>query len=147
MVNYWHMQMHPDDLNTGAKNIHLILEQRKIIGLGEWPGGESARVSFTDEMKVNDIVAIKNGKSLIALVQIIGGSYTVTKDEDENTEWIKYRRPIRILDWEVHGGTIPQPMGTLNKCVDDEAKTTQIIKDWHNKVISILKKRGIQILV
>lgn len=147
MINYWHMQMHPDDLHTGAKNIHLILEQRKIIGLGEWDDGESARTSFMDEMKVNDIVAIKNGKSLIALVQVIGGAYSVKEDADENTSWIKYRRPIRILDWDVHGNTIPQPMGTLNKCVDNNVKTTQIIKGWHDKVCAVLKKRGIQIFV
>ena len=31
-------------------------------------------------MKVNDIVAIKNGGKLIALVQVIGGAYEVNDD-------------------------------------------------------------------
>ena len=38
-------------------------------------------------MKVNDIVAIKNGGKLIALVQVIGGAYEVNDDESE-TDWI-----------------------------------------------------------
>ena len=47
-------------------------------------------------MKVNDIVAIKNGGKLIALVQVIGGAYEVNDDESE-TDWIVFRRPIRVL--------------------------------------------------
>ena len=42
-------------------------------------------------MKVNDIVAIKNGGKLIALVQVIGGAYEVNDDESE-TDWIVFRR-------------------------------------------------------
>ena len=51
-------------------------------------------------MKVNDIVAIKNGGKLIALVQVIGGAYEVNDDESE-TDWIVFRRPIRVLDWDI----------------------------------------------
>ena len=47
-------------------------------------------------MEVNDIVAIKNGGKLIALVQVIGGAYEVNDDSSE-TDWIVFRRPIRIL--------------------------------------------------
>ena len=53
-------------------------------------------------MKVNDIVAIKNGGKLIALVQVIGGAYEVNDDESE-TDWIVFRRPIRVLDWDIFG--------------------------------------------
>ena len=63
-------------------------------------------------MKVNDIVAIKNGGKLIALVQVIGGAYEVNDDESE-TDWIVFRRPIRVLDWDIWGKTLPQPRKTL----------------------------------
>ena len=59
-------------------------------------------------MEVNDIVAIKNGGKLIALVQVIGGAYEVNDDSSE-TDWIVFRRPILILDWDIWGKTIPQP--------------------------------------
>ena len=40
MIQYWHMQMHPDD-QSFSKNIYSILEHKKIIGLGDWPEGQS----------------------------------------------------------------------------------------------------------
>ena len=73
MTTYWHMQMHPDDKSFAEVHIYSILESKKIIGLGEWNDGESIISSFKNDVKVNDIVAIKNGAKLIALVQVIGG--------------------------------------------------------------------------
>ena len=61
--------------------------------------------------------------------------------------WIKHRRPVRILDWELWGKTLPQPRGTLIKCVSSEVETTKIIKEWHEKVNVVLRKRGIPFLV
>lgn len=92
-------------------------------------------------MKVNDIVAIKNGAKLIALVQVIGGAYTVHDDNSE-TGWIEHRRPIRVLDWDIWGKTLPQPRGTLVKCVN-EVETTKIIREWHTRIAKVLIKRGI----
>lgn len=141
MQTYWHMQMHPDDKSFADDHLYSILENRKIIGLGDWYEGESMISAFKDDMKVNDIVAIKNGSKLIALVQVIGGAYTINDDSSE-IGWIEHRRPIRILDWDIWGKTIPQPRGTLMKCVN-EVETTKIIKEWHARVESILIKRGI----
>jgi hypothetical protein len=155
-ITYWHMQMHPNDKSYADKHIHSILENRKIIGLGDWEKGESTISVFNNEMKVNDIVAIKTGEKLIALVQIIGGAYKVEveKDKDKSVpcdekiiDWIIYRRPIRILDWELWGRTIPQRSGTLNKCVSKEVETTKIIKEWHERVVDVLNKRGLPIKV
>jgi hypothetical protein len=101
MTQYWHMQMHPDD-QSFSEVLHSILENKKIIGLGKWAGGQVEKEDFFNRMKVNDIVAIKNGGKLIALVQVIGGAYEVNDDESE-TDWIVFRRPIRILDWDIWG--------------------------------------------
>ena len=90
-------------------------------------------------MKVNDIVAIKNGGKLIALVQVIGGAYEVNDDESE-TDWIVFRRPIRVLDWDIWGKTLPQPRKTLVICSSENAETTKIIKEWHEKVNEVLTK-------
>ncbi len=146
MTQYWHMQMHPDDQNFSSENLHLILENKKIIGLGEWAGGQSEMDDFVRRMQVNDIVAMKNGGKLIALVQIIGGAYKVTDDESE-TNWVVYRRPIRVLDWEIWGKTLPQPRKTLVICSSESAETTKIIKEWHQKVNAVLTKRGVSLVV
>ena len=144
-VTYWHMQIHPDDKSFADENVHSILEHKKIIGLGNWKAGKSTIDSFRTEMNVNDIVAIKNGAKLIALVQVVGGWYEV-KDDDTDLGWIENRRPIRVLDWELDDRTLPQPQGTLNKCVND-VETTKIIKEWHQRVITSFKKRKLDLLV
>lgn len=149
MTTYWHMQMHRDNVyGAEAEDIWSILEHKNIIGLGDWKDGQEQIHAFKEDMHVNDIVAIKNGASLIALVQIIGGAYKVEEsDKDSGIAWIVYRRPIRILDWATDGETIEQPRGTLNVCKDQNAATTKTIKNWHEKVCNIMKKRKVALTV
>ena len=144
MQQYWHMQIHPSDLEFGKDNVHEILEKQQVIGLGgieDWPKGESYIRRFCDEMNVNDIVAIKNGGKLIALVQVIGGAYQV-----HDGDWMVNRRPIRILDWEIEEKDLPHTRDTLVRCVNDVA-TTQVIKQWHERVVQSLLKRGMSVTV
>lgn len=145
MTTYWHMQIHPDDKSFADEKLHSILEHKKIIGLGNWEEGKDQIDAFRNLMKVNDIVAIKNGAKLIALVQVIGGWYQVKEDSD--IDWIENRRPIRILDWELNEKTLPHPRGTLMICANDNAETTKIIKDWHLRVIKSFNKRKLDIWV
>ena len=138
--------MHPDDRVFADEYVYSILEHKKIIGLGNWKKGEGVIETFRNEMNVNDIVAIKNGAKLIALVQVIGGWYEVANDDSDTTDWIENRRPIRVLDWELDDKKIPQPQGTLNRCVND-VETTRIIKEWHSRVIKSFNKRKLDIYV
>lgn len=145
-INYWHMQIHPTKLSFAKEHIHSILEHKKIIGLGDWAKGEEIRKKFRNDMKVNDIVAIKTGQKLVALVQVIGGWYEV-RDDDSETNWITDRRPIRVLDWEIENKTIPHHRKTLEKCSSDDARTTQIVKQWHAQVEDSYKKRKLDMYV
>ena len=89
-MNYWHMQMHPtSQIDWAQKHLDWVLEHRQFIGLGEWAGGEAEIHTFKNEMEVNDIVAIKRGQELVALVQVIGGAYFVPRDtgEDKDIAW------------------------------------------------------------
>ena len=45
MTQYWHMQMHPDD-QSFSEVLHSILENKKIIGLGKWAGGQVEKEDF-----------------------------------------------------------------------------------------------------
>lgn len=145
-INYWHMQIHPDDPDFAERHVYKILEHNKIIGLGEWPEGKRVIGTFENDVKVNDVVAIKTGTKLIALVQIIGGSYDVDDDEPP-LDWIVHRRPIRVLDWAVEDRSIPQSRKTLDRCADANAETTRVIKGWHEKVVQSFKKREVKLYV
>lgn len=144
-ITFWHMQMHPDDKSYGEDHVFSILEHQKIIGLGNWVAGESTIAAFRDTIKVNDVVAIKNGAKLIALVQVIGGWYEVNDDETE-TGWIENRRPIRVLDWAIEDKFLPQPRGTLMPCRSD-VETTRVIKSWFEHVKASYAKREINLFV
>ena len=141
------MQMHPDDKQFADEHVYSILEHKKIIGLGNWKKGEEHGTieAFKNEMQVNDVVAIKNGEKLIALVQVIGGWYEV-QEGDSDIGWIENRRPIRVLDWELDNKNLPQPIGTLNKCVND-VETTRVITGWHKLVIKSFNKRKVNLTV
>jgi hypothetical protein len=141
-TTYWHMQMHPNDIEFAKDKVHSILEHHKIIGLGDWIEDKGQIKQFCDEVKVNDVVAIKNGGTLIALVQIVGGAYE-SHDDSEDLGWIEFRRPIRVLDWAIEEKLLPQPRGTLNICADGNALTTKIIKEWHECVMKSFQKRKI----
>ena len=150
MMNYWHMQMFPGNAPELDKNVPWIIQNRKFIGLGDWDEKRNQIGDFCERMQVNDIVAIKNGAEFIALVQIIGGVYSIKDDEDERTSWIVYRRPVRVLDWEIDGKEIrecPQPRGTLNICQNEDVETSKVIKNWHERACSSFKKRGINLTV
>lgn len=150
-MTYWHMQMHPNSISLGDKYVARILEREKIIGLGKWDEGAYAIELFKKQMQINDIVAIKNGAKLIALVQVAGECHFILhnkKKKKEPIDWIRYTRSIRVLDWEIdETKTIPHAQGTLTKCVDENAATTKIIKDWHNQVVESFLKRKVPLTV
>lgn len=141
-IQFWHMQMFPGEAAGFAEKVPYILQHYQFIGLGDWEEKKHQIPDFCERMKVNDVVAIKNGSRLVALVQVIGGVYEVSDDPSE-VGWIVYRRPIRVLDWAIDEKFLPHPRGTLNICESEEAKTTEIIKDWYENVVRSFKLRGL----
>lgn len=145
-MQYWHMQIHPNDRSFADEMVYSILEHKKIIGLGQWSDGESIINDFVSRMQVNDIVAIRTGQQLIALVQVIGGAYQVAEDDSE-IGWIVHRRPIRILDWMLEKTEFSHSRGTLKICRSADAEATKTIKGWYGKVEKSLRKRGVPLRV
>ena len=102
---------------------------------------------FINEIQANDIVALKRGGELIALVQVTGGAYKVTDDTNPATASIVNRSPISVVDCAIEKRTLPQSRGTLNSCANDNVETTKIIKDWYQGVIKSFQKRRIDLTV
>ena len=131
------MQLHPDNPSKSyIPTVNRILEEKSIIGLGEWEKGVGTRADFFEKMTVNDLVVIKQGNSPVALVSVVGNAYT-ENDIDEDLDWFKFRREVKVLDYyhDEYDFKFPQPMGTLSICDDLNNKTSQTIINWHRKVI------------
>lgn len=133
------MQLHP----TGEQDSidpKEILEETKLIGLGDWEKGESQIKQFRDEIKINDIVLIHKGAKSIALVKVIGDFIDRDIDRDfidsgsnqSSVDWFKYRRKVEILEiLSEPKNDFPYTRGTLKKALDKKTQTYQYIYDWY----------------
>ena len=136
-MNYWHIQLHPDNRKDFSnKVIREILSEKKIIGLGEWEEGEKQREQFQNNMKIGDVVVVKSGKTPIAIVEVLGQSY-YEENTNENFDWFSFRRKIEILEFykDEYQFDIPQPRGTLSVCDNLQAPTSKIIINWYKKAM------------
>lgn len=137
-INYWHIQLHPDDSTsfTSEKIIKILLE-KSVIGLGEWEKGGDKIDQFKEKMAIGDIVAVKQGSTPIALVKVIGYAYFEQKIDDD-FDWFPNRRKIEIIDFydSSYNFTIPQPRGTLSICNDLNTETAKVIIQWHRNAVN-----------
>ncbi|HEU4554138.1 MAG TPA: AAA family ATPase, partial [Chitinophaga sp.] len=132
-MNYWHIQLHPNDKNTFSEDIVIgILKEKSVIGLDEWEEGQQSIDQFRNEMQIGDIVVVKNGSSPIALVKV-KGDCRFEENVDENFDWFPHRREVEILDFykQDYNFSIPQARGTLSICRDLTNATSKIIINWH----------------
>lgn len=141
---FWHMQMHPNNKGFFDKYGRLIIEHYKFIGLGHWEEHRSQIDQFMHRMQIGDIVAIKNGEEPVVLVEVTGHCYIVPED-DSKLGWLVYRRPIRILDWNSDKRWKIIPRGTLNICLDCDAKTSKDIMEWYGYAQKHLQELGVKI--
>ena len=132
-MNFWHMQLHPDEPDWGKER--ELLEKTSLIGLGDWEKGESQIENFKNRMSIGDIVAIKIGSQLIALTQVDGG-WLLEKKTNESLDWFPYRRKVKVLGWNSTERILPQPRGTLSICSDLSNPTSQTIINWYNMINS-----------
>lgn len=140
---FWHMQMHPVDTGFFDKYGRLILEHLNFIGMGVTESNDEAKISdFMNKMKIGDIVAIRKGLELIALVEVTSYCYIVN-DADSPLDWITHRRNVKVLAWAKEKYVI-KPQGTLSICVNDDAETNIVIKEWYGEVKTSLAELGIK---
>lgn len=96
-MNYWHMQLHPNNRKEVNRNeVIKILKEKGIIGLGaEWENDRGQPQKFSEELQIGDIVLIRSDGPL-ALVRITGNSI-VNNNKDV---WFELKRNIEILSIE-----------------------------------------------
>ncbi len=126
-MNYWNMQLHPNDMNWGREK--ELLENHKLIGLGDWEEETNQQEQFESTMSEGDIVLIRRGQSIIALVKVIG-KY-VYSNEPEELIWFERRRKVEILDWYKDEYELNvSARKTLEKCASKDTDTYKSILKW-----------------
>ena len=137
-MNYWHIQLHPDDNGTISRDVVIrILQEKSVIGIGEWDNGQGLVQQFENEMQIGDIVAVKDGSNPIALVRVTG-NYWFERIVTDDFDWFPHRRNVEILDFYEtdYNFTIPQPRGTLSICRNLNTETAQIIIQWYKNAVN-----------
>lgn len=149
-MNFWHMQLHPNDQSWSKED--EVLKKYKLIGLGDWDEQISQQDDFENKMQIGDIVAIKRGSNLIALTKVIG-NYKYEEDVDDLV-WFQRRREVEILDWYKNEYNFyVSPRGTLTRCNtnNSDAQSNKSIITWYkitmtnyekNKTIDLLKYKN-----
>lgn len=96
-MNFWHMQLHPDDRKEFNRDeILKIIQEKEIIGLGkQWDNDRGQPNKFSNEMKLGDIVLVRSDGPL-ALVKVI----STCEDNEDDKVWFELKRSIKIISTE-----------------------------------------------
>jgi len=150
-MNYWHIQLHPDN-KLQVDTIKSILTIKQVIGMGEsWEDKNGNSVNdpkwFKADMKIGDVVMVRDGSTPIALVKITGNAY-VESNTDDNFDWFRLRRQIENLCFyeedekkllkqtlSDYGKSHIQAPGTLTFCSGSNA-TNDFIVEWYKNAVN-----------
>jgi len=136
---FWHMQLHPNDLEWRREE--ELLEKLSLIGMGL--ASETQTKNFIKSIKYKDIILIKRGSKPIALVEVNGELEDNLKNDMSALDWFRYRRKVKILDIlnkskldssDKPEHNFPSPRGTLTISKDINSPTYQYILNWHKSL-------------
>lgn len=130
-MNYWNMQLHPN--NLGWTRERELLEKYHLIGLGD---GNEAQQSFQNTMQPGDYVLVKHGGEIIALTKVIGNSIYDANVND--LKWFEICREVEILDWYKNEYGFKVTNRKALERYNESNKTEQLlsIKKWINMINS-----------
>ena len=134
-INFWHIQLHPDDNKWNFEK--KLLKEKQIIGIGDyWPKGEKQIKNFNNVMKVGDIVLVRHGSEPIALVKIIGKTEDLKSNKMDQIDWFRYRRKVEVLDWAKNKDKFPDTRGTLKIIKDKNSQSYKYIYNWYQSLFN-----------
>ncbi len=132
-MNYWNMQLHPNDLNWN-REVEL-LKKHGVIGLGDWDEAAKQQPNFETAMQIGDYVMIKHGGSIVALVQVESDYYKKDEEDVDDLLWFQKRRKVKILDWynDQYNYSVTSRK-TLEKCINPSTGTYKSIVNWIHRI-------------
>jgi len=135
-MTYWHIQMY----KTRDGQEKELLKEKALIGIGE--NNPKQIEQFKKNMNIGDIVLVRKGAKVYALVEVLGEVETIKKDyykdtkNKERIDWFKYRRKIKVLaEADESMEKFPQVQGNLTKLVTKTTASYQYIDNWYTKIL------------
>ena len=151
-MNYWHIQIQPDE-KLSAQTLIDVINTKQIIGLWDsWNDKNGNPVPdpdwFKNDMRIGDVVMVRNTITPIALVKIKDKAY-LDKNVTSDFDWFPLRRKIEVIsifkdskDKTILEQSLKkfnskhiQAPGTLTLCQGNNA-TNYFIKQWYKKIMS-----------
>jgi len=132
-MNYWHMQLHPNDINWDREK--EVLENKNLIGVGDIEQENLQIKQFKKSIEIEDIILIRKGKIPVALVEVTGELEDIGENKFDELDWFRYRRKVKILDFAKEQDLFPQSIGTLKKLISKNSKSYKYIENWHKKLL------------
>lgn len=131
-MNYWHLQMYLPKGKGGIQidSKKMLLEPQPIIGTGEWEDEqcENFKDSNSTGLKINDIILIREGQTIIALCRIISKPFQNTV---LTTKYININfRYVEVLEFYNGSQYFPMKQGTLNRLVTPDTSSYKFISNW-----------------
>lgn len=130
---FWHLQLHPNSPLGREKTIE-ILEKTGLIGLSDYRNGTDYR-DFKQIMKIGDVVLIREGIKVLALVEVTGPFQDI-KNPNKDLDWFEQRRKVNILEIaEPDRSRFPKAMGTLERLVGN-TDSRKYVEKWYKTLRS-----------
>ena len=91
-MNYWHMQLHPDDKSEWSiSDIRKILE-RKLIGCSGLP------INMFQTIKVGDYVLVRHGGEVLAMTKVLSQPQITPNELKDEYIWFDNYCKVEILE-------------------------------------------------
>jgi len=107
-MTYWDMQVHPGSRRTDfpVEKVRELLETSHLIGMGDsWENDLGQPNVFSREMEKGDVVVIRDGGNIVALVRIAGDCRVIPAAERTSLVWFHIARPVEIVSLDVGGAS------------------------------------------
>ena len=144
-MTYWDMQVHPgsrrEDFPVGQ--VLKLLEKSHCIGMGDgWKNDLGQPEAFRNEMAIGDVVVVRDGGEIAALVRVTGECKEVPASRRTDLVWYGLAREVEIVSTDVesaearylHDVGLAATYGmslrrTLNRC-----RKSEFARYWYTKV-------------
>ena len=136
-MNFWNMQLHPNDKGTFNRNSFNKVLETNIIGMGASWDNDGGQPGHFKNMSIGDIVLLRHDGPKV-LVEVIGG----WQDNGDKNVWFDIMRPIRVLSQEgelmkkeYESLGLDWQEGLYNGKTFIKANNSTFIQYWYDKIV------------